>query len=53
MAPAHGFRAAFLGGFGVAASAHRHEDTVERTLDALAYHIEAHLDVAGLLSLAR
>ncbi len=46
------FRAAFLAGFG-----HRSDlaygAVVERTLDALAEHLEAHLDLDGLLELAR
>jgi len=47
------FRAAFLGALGVAASGAGHGARVETTLDALADHLEAHLDVAGLLALAR
>jgi adenosylcobyric acid synthase len=47
-----GFRRAWLAGFGVTASG-RYGATVEATLDALADHLEAHLDVAGLLALAR
>lgn len=47
------FRAAFLQGLGVKASLRAHQAEVEATLDALAAHIEAHLDVTGLLSLAR
>ena len=46
------FRAAFLGGFG-AASAGGYAAGVEATLDALAAHLEAHLDVDGLLAAAR
>ncbi|WP_289149325.1 cobyric acid synthase [uncultured Salipiger sp.] len=46
------FRAAWLAGFGVAASG-RYDATVETVLDALADHMEAHLDVPGLLALAR
>ncbi|WP_413874675.1 cobyric acid synthase [Albidovulum sp.] len=46
------FRSAFLARFGVAAKAHYGAE-VETTLDALADHLEAHLDVAGLLALAR
>jgi adenosylcobyric acid synthase len=48
-----GFRAAWLAGFGVAATGQSYGAGVEATLDALAAHMEAHLDVAGLLSLAR
>lgn len=47
------FRAAFLADLGAAPSQARYADTVEITLDALAAHLEAHLDVAGLLGLAR
>ncbi|SEB01563.1 cobyric acid synthase [Rubrimonas cliftonensis] len=46
-----GFRAAFLGGFGVAAST-GYDAGVEATLDALADHLERHLDVDGLLAAA-
>jgi adenosylcobyric acid synthase len=46
------FRAAFLSGFGAQATA-RYGAEVEATLDALADHLEASLDVAGLLALAR
>jgi adenosylcobyric acid synthase len=47
-----GFRAAFLQSLGAEASALRFEDRVERTLDALAFHLETHLDLDGLLALA-
>ncbi len=47
------FRAAFLQGFGAAASGHSYAATVEATLDQLAAHLELHLDVTGLLGLAR
>lgn len=47
------FRSAFLQGLGATASAHRYGATVESTLDQLAAHLETHLDVAGLLGLAR
>ena len=46
------FRAAWLAGFGVAGGA-AYDAGVEATLDALADHMEAHLDVDGLLALAR
>lgn len=46
------FRAAFLTSLGLPASHRDHGAEVESTLDALAAHLEAHLDVAGLLSLA-
>jgi len=48
-----GFRAAWLAGFGVAARARSHARSVEDTLDALAAHMEAHLDIDGLLKAAR
>ncbi|PWE33006.1 cobyric acid synthase CobQ [Maritimibacter sp. 55A14] len=48
-----GFRRAWLRRMGVAASDLAYEATVETTLDALARHLETHLDIAGLLSLAR
>ncbi|MBY5989930.1 cobyric acid synthase [Roseovarius atlanticus] len=47
------FRAAWLESNGADASDLGYEAMVERTLDALAAHLEAHLDVAGLLALAR
>ena len=47
------FRAAFLQGLGVQASGRSHAGGVEATLEALADHVEAHLDVTGLLRLAR
>ncbi|MBO6602413.1 MAG: cobyric acid synthase [Roseicyclus sp.] len=47
------FRAAWLGRFGAATSGLVHGEAVERTLDALADHMEAHLDIGGLLGLAR
>jgi adenosylcobyric acid synthase len=46
------FRAAFLAGFG-ATSSMAYGAGVERVLDRLADHLETHLDVAGLLALAR
>ncbi|MBW0158038.1 cobyric acid synthase [Sedimentimonas flavescens] len=50
---ADAFRAAFLGQIGIAASGLSHSSGVEAALDALADHVEAHLDVAGILALAR
>ena len=50
---ADAFRAAFLEQIGIAASGQSHSAGVEEALEALADHIEAHLDVAGILSLAR
>ncbi len=47
------FRAAWLASFGIAASGRSYLDGVDATLDALAAHLEAHLDVPGLLDLAR
>ncbi len=46
------FRAAFLKGFG-ASSALSYGAGIEAVLDRLADHMEAHLDVAGMLALAR
>ncbi|PTV97226.1 adenosylcobyric acid synthase (glutamine-hydrolysing) [Rhodobacter aestuarii] len=53
MFSADAFRAAFLQGLGIAASGQSHAAGVEATLEALAEHMEAHLDVEGLLALAR
>jgi adenosylcobyric acid synthase len=55
----HGFfagdaqRAAWLARLGMPASSLSYDALVEQTLDALAAHLEAHLDVDKLLSLAR
>ena len=46
-------RAAWLRRWNAPASAHRHDDAVEAALDGLAAHLEAHLDVSRLFSLAR
>ncbi|KUF12419.1 cobyric acid synthase [Pseudoponticoccus marisrubri] len=46
------FRAAWLAGLGATGDALAYDATVEATLDALADHLERHLDVAGLLALA-
>jgi adenosylcobyric acid synthase len=46
------FRAAWLAGFGVASEG-RYGAGMEAALDALAAHLEAHLDVDGLLAAAR
>ncbi|MFG1394726.1 cobyric acid synthase [Xanthobacter agilis] len=46
------FRASILARLGTT-SAFSYDATVEATLDALARHLEAHLDVPGLLSAAR
>jgi adenosylcobyric acid synthase len=47
------FRRAYLARLGVAASNEGYGARVESALDALAEHIEQHLDVEGLLALAR
>ena len=55
----HGFfahdaqRAAWLARLGAPASSLGYEELVEQTLDALAAHLEAHLDIDRLLNLAR
>jgi adenosylcobyric acid synthase len=49
---ADAFRAAFLTALGHPAPATGHTATVETTLDALADHMAAHLDLAALLALA-
>jgi adenosylcobyric acid synthase len=47
------FRSAFLAGLGAAPSALAYEAEVEAVLDRLAAHLEAHLDLDGLLAAAR
>ena len=47
------FRAAFLAQMGAAPSGQSYDARVEGALDDLAAHIEAHLDVGALLSIAR
>ncbi len=47
------FRSHFLGRIGISPSGSRHEEKVEAALDALAEHVETHLDVDGLLATAR
>ncbi|WP_417586410.1 cobyric acid synthase [Pararhodobacter oceanensis] len=47
------FRAAFLRSIGGEASGLRYADGVDETLDTLAAHLEAHVDVAGILGCAR
>ena len=47
------FRSAYLTRLGIAAADENYGARVESTLDALADHIERHLDVEGLLGLAR
>ena len=51
MFAADGFRRAFLQGLGAAASDASYSVTVEQTLDALAEHMERHLDLEKLLHL--
>ena len=46
------FRAAYLAGLGGVAGNASYDDTVEATLDALAEHLERHLDLDKLLELA-
>lgn len=50
---ADAFRRAFLGSAASAANATAYEEGIERTLDALAAHLEAHLDLTALLAMAR
>jgi adenosylcobyric acid synthase len=47
------FRRAYLHRLGITGSDQSYSARVDQTLDALANHIEAHLDVEGLLALAR
>jgi adenosylcobyric acid synthase len=47
-----GFRGAFLGSLGAASSDLAYGATVEKTLDELADHMEAHLDIDGMLAAA-
>jgi adenosylcobyric acid synthase len=47
------FRRDYLARLGVATSNESYRGKVERALDALAEHIEKHLDVEGILALAR
>ena len=46
------FRSAYLKGIGARASATNYTQSVENTLDALALHIETHLDLDGLFGAA-
>ena len=48
-----GFRAAWLSALGASASGHAYDKAVEATLDALADHLETHLDIDGMLALAK
>jgi len=47
------FRRAWLAGFGATSGDVAYDVAVDNTLEALADHLETHLDVAGLLGLAR
>ncbi|MCD1627016.1 cobyric acid synthase [Seohaeicola saemankumensis] len=47
------FRRAYLQGLNITTGTQNHSALIETTIDQLADHIEAHLDVAGLLALAR
>jgi len=47
------FRRAFLASLGVSAGPLSYAAEVDHTLNALADHLEAHMDVAGLLALAQ
>ncbi len=53
MFSADNFRRAFLAGLGVTPGTASYDGTVEATLEALADHLEAHLDCVGLLAVAR
>ena len=53
MFSADAFRAAFLANLGVAPSGFGYSAAVEQTLDALAAHLETHLNVGALFGLAR
>ncbi len=46
-------RTAWLNRLGAAASGFTYEAVIEQTLDALAAHLDAHLDIDALLELAR
>ncbi|MEO1639319.1 MAG: cobyric acid synthase [Pseudomonadota bacterium] len=50
---ADAFRAAFLAGLGTPVAHYDYDATVEQTLDALADHLETHLEIDSLLRLAR
>ncbi|PJI92710.1 adenosylcobyric acid synthase (glutamine-hydrolysing) [Yoonia maricola] len=49
---ADAFRAAFLASIGKPVTAHDYTQSIEDTLDALADHLEAHMDIHQLLTLA-
>ncbi len=46
------FRAAFLQSFGAKPSGIQHQGEVEKTLDALADHLESHLDIDAMITIA-
>jgi len=48
-----GFRHAFLKGLHIQSSAQAYSQTVDQTLNALADHLEKHLDISALLASAR
>ena len=50
---ADGFRAGYLAQLGAAGVTGSYADRVDQTLDALADHLEQHLDIDALLALAR
>jgi len=47
------FRHSFLKGLHIQSSAQAYSQTVDQTLNALADHLEKHLDVSALLASAR
>ena len=49
---ADSFRAAFLSRLGKPLTDHRYADSVDATLDALAKHLETHMDISQLIALA-
>ena len=46
-------RAALLRGWGVVPCGHRHDAAIDAALDALAVHLERHVDVERLIETAR
>jgi adenosylcobyric acid synthase len=50
---ADGFRRAFLATLGVTSTSSAYEETIDATLDALALHIDKHIRIETLLSLAQ
>ena len=47
------FRRFFLGQMGIAATSDRFDARIDSALDALGDHVERHLDIEGLLNVAR